>query len=526
MNFKCNSDILYVCELIHYGVSRDTIIDALVNEKGYSESEVETFPQIDSLIKNFHQKQTIQIASRLIQSLIPIIPIYDIDRTVTHIQVYSFDRMCYTYNDNIIHQALIRLHPILGHQSRAKTIIIDQLKSDLSLYGSSRDSLKLESLTWIKAQNGLVNVYTKELIPYSPDVVITSHTETLYDPSVHNTVISDILFTFVDKNPERFVLAKQILLTAMMGERLGDVIIWILGGGGGSGKSIFSQLIVAMIKGDVQPNHLVANVPFSLLDNPTEAEKLLHAQVVVGDDVNDKDFMRKTRVLKSLSSGNIVNLNLKYDKQTTPLRFLGPLIQNTPTLPRITEESNQISRRAVVLKATHDFTKDRERLTSKELIAAFCNPINRSAFLNQLVAEAPSLLADRSYNQVDHSEVVEMTTLNDPKQYFIEVLKELNIPSGTVLPNELFRCIYLDSLDIPITSTKAISQKSFTSMVLRELQELKLVEILPTRKDLSVLSYKEYFTSFDGKETTAFLSKMEYYHNSGQRKQHPCSVIL
>lgn len=418
-NFKSDNHVLSVCHFISEGKDTNTIVQKLLTQNNYTEEELERFPQLDAYIRNLHEKPTIREVMAILKTLIPVVPLLNsLNELAVDYRIYSFTSHCYVMDKTLMHQAFNVLSIHLSKRQRSINLFDSKFTAYLSVLGTNNNpSLDKTSLTYIKAKNGLVNVHTKELTPYSPEIFITSHTETVYNPNINNTKIADLLLAFVDYNEERYILAQQIILTAVMGRRLTDSLIWVIGKSG-SGKSVFSQLIIAMISGKTEPNHLVATIPFSEIHNSNKAEKLLHAQVQIGEDVDDKKIIRKTQKLKSLSSGNIVNLNLKYKRQTTPLTFYGPMIQNCSSVPCIAETTNQISRRSVVLKAEHDFTADKNKMSPKEIQEILNDPDNRTAFLNQLIENASDLLKTNQYNTVDCHEVKELILLEDINNTF------------------------------------------------------------------------------------------------------------
>lgn len=255
---------------------------------------------------------------------------------------YDYDKRLYTFNKALISRWLTVL---TGSASDSN------IKTFVGTLEGRADRLAIFNPLprWkIAVGNGVYNTLTRRLEKYSPVQVITNRIQTDYrqnpaEPSFTNGMTFEkLIYDLADGKPDRVELILQMCKAIITGYSATPAI-FVMMGSGGDGKSLFMQLISAVI-GSANTGAL----NFSDMEDDSKVVEVVQKRLVVGFDNDQNVKIKKTSLLKSAASREVISLFRKF-LTSVALRFTGSVVQLCNSLPRFTETGSSIRRRIIML---------------------------------------------------------------------------------------------------------------------------------------------------------------------------------
>lgn len=171
----------------------------------------------------------------------------------------------------------------------------------------------LESPNHIPVANGIVDLRSKELLPFSPSWVTTSKIATSYRrPSDtpldrEGNTFDNWLESIAAGDPELVILFWQIILEAINPNHTREKMA-IFYGSGANGKGTFQQFLINLIGADN-----VAALKPAQFSERHDLEMLVGRVCNIGDDIPN-EHLKNTANLMSVVSGDTVSINPKGSK--------------------------------------------------------------------------------------------------------------------------------------------------------------------------------------------------------------------
>lgn len=213
----------------------------------------------------------------------------------------------------------------------------------------------------IPVGNGIFDYEHKVLLPFTPDVVFTAKAHTRFNPLAQNPVIQqpdgtlwDIhswLYKLFDGDTEKVDLIFQCLGAALRPhQRWGKALI-LYSHSKASGKSSVLALARALCGMDA-----CANLPLHRLESRFSLAPLLDkpSVVIVGDDNSQIQYYANMRIIKTLCSNDVIQVDRPYRKPVTfrPTEFM---VQALSDYPVVEQTAHSMIRRFIFLELPHDF---------------------------------------------------------------------------------------------------------------------------------------------------------------------------
>lgn len=205
----------------------------------------------------------------------------------------------------------------------------------------------------IAFKNGIFDIATKEIIPFSPDIIITNKIPWDYDPGAYSE-LADKTFNKIACNDKavRAVLEEAIGYSFYRRNEMSKA--FFLTGEGSNGKSTFIDIL----------NHVVgdgnkSSLGLEELDERFSIATLTNKLINTGDDISDEFWHGKsTAIFRKLVSGN----EIKAEYKGQDAFFMKPYAKfffSANALPRIRSKGFEaIKRRLVIIPFNAKFTKD------------------------------------------------------------------------------------------------------------------------------------------------------------------------
>lgn len=247
------------------------------------------------------------------------------------------------YEDGLkkIEYEMLKLIPDLSAAKRSEVLnYIDVLL---------QNNTDAASANLIAFKNGVLNIDSMELMPFSPDYVITNRIDFNYNPDAK----SDLLDHTLDR-----LACNDVAIRALLEEMAGYCFYrrnelrkaFILIGDKANGKSTYIAMLQTML-GDVN----TASLDLKELSERFKTAELFRKLVNLGDDIDD-DFIGNTAIFKKLVSGDRLSAERKGQD---PFEFCNysKFIFSANVLPRVKDKTGAVLDRLVVIPFNAHFSK-------------------------------------------------------------------------------------------------------------------------------------------------------------------------
>jgi putative DNA primase/helicase len=192
-------------------------------------------------------------------------------------------------------------------------------------------------------KNGLLNIYTKELQPHTPDFVSLIQYPVNYDPSATAPTWDACMKDWMagDEQEEKTKMLQQFTGYCLSSSMLYDRALFMVGDGG-NGKSTFIDTI-AMIIGSEATSH----IDLESLYSEFGFHGLIGKRLNIIEEVHGNYY--QSNKLKKLISGEQVTINIKYKPQFK-FRPQAKFVFAVNLLPRVDDTSTATERRICCLQ--------------------------------------------------------------------------------------------------------------------------------------------------------------------------------
>ena len=258
-------------------------------------------------------------------------------------QLHIYNNGIYDYASNTIEAKMIEKISTLTAQRRTEVM------KYLELICEEKEQAEAN---YIAFKNGIYDIATDTMIPYTPDIILTNRINYNYNPDA----VSDFADTTLNKiscndSEVRALLEECIGYCFYRRNELGKA--FILTGDKSNGKSTFLDLIKTML-GD---NNISA-LDLRELGDRFSTAMMFGKLANIGDDIGD-EFMQGSAVsiFKKIVTGNRVKAE---QKGKNPFEFnpYVKLLFSANDMPRMRDKTGAVLRRLVMIPFNATFTKD------------------------------------------------------------------------------------------------------------------------------------------------------------------------
>lgn len=200
-------------------------------------------------------------------------------------------------------------------------------------------------------KNGLLNIYTRELQPHTPNYVSLVQFPVAYDPNATAPIWEECVKSWMSgpEQEEKTLLLKQFCGYCLSSSMLYDRALFIVGDGG-NGKSTFVDTI-AMIIGPEATSH----IDLESLYGAFGMHGLIGKRLNIIEEVHGNYY--QSNKLKKLISGELVTIDIKYKPQFT-FRPQAKFIFSVNMFPRVDDTSTATERRICAITFLNNYRKN------------------------------------------------------------------------------------------------------------------------------------------------------------------------
>lgn len=348
----------------------------------------------------------------------------------------------YVSGNLLIENAMIKHLPMLSKAKRTEVLnYLDVL---------IQDDAPAADADYIAFANGIYDLKTGSLVPFSPEFVITNKIPWEYDPTTWSE--------FADKTLHRLACGDDGIYD-LLEEVIGYLFYrrnelrksFILLGDKANGKSTYLDMLKTLL-GDGNASAL----DLSELGERFKTAELFGKLANIGDDIGD-EFIANPAVFKKLVSGDRVNAERK-GQDPFDFSSYAKLLFSANSMPRIRDKTGAVLDRIVLVPFKAQFSKDdpdfdpyiKYKLRSPEIM---------SHLINIGLKGLERVLANRSFTTPEAVEVEleAYAVANNPVLDFFH-----DTPVDEVV-NESTAAVYDDYVSYAVRNNmKALGQNEFT----------------------------------------------------------------
>lgn len=263
--------------------------------------------------------------------------------------VVSISNQLHIYQDGIyqvgykaIETAMINQIPNLKKTQRREVLEYMELIADEKAQADAR---------YIAFRNGVLDIVTGQMQPFSPDLVITNQIPWDYNPEAYSELADDTLNKLAcGDQPIRALLEECIGYCFYRRNELGKA--FILTGDKSNGKSTFLDCVKAIL-GDGN----ISALDLKELGDRFSTSMMFGKLANIGDDIGD-DFLQGSQVatFKKVVTGNRIKAERKGQD---PFEFnpYVKLLFSANDIPRMKDKTGAVLRRLVIIPLNARFTK-------------------------------------------------------------------------------------------------------------------------------------------------------------------------
>lgn len=264
--------------------------------------------------------------------------------------VVSISNQLHIYQDGIyqvgykaIETAMINQIPNLKKTQRREVLEYMELIADEKAQADAR---------YIAFRNGVLDIVTGQMQPFSPDLVITNQIPWDYNPEAYSELADDTLNKLAcGDQPIRALLEECIGYCFYRRNELGKA--FILTGDKSNGKSTFLDCVKAIL-GDGN----ISALDLKELGDRFSTSMMFGKLANIGDDIGD-DFLQGSQVatFKKVVTGNRIKAERKGQD---PFEFnpYVKLLFSANDIPRMKDKTGAVLRRLVIIPFNASFSKD------------------------------------------------------------------------------------------------------------------------------------------------------------------------
>ena len=212
----------------------------------------------------------------------------------------------------------------------------------------------------IAVNNGIFDFDTKQLLPFTPELVFMAKSRINYNPNAQNITIHN-----PDDNTDWDVeswmhsLSDDDDIVNTLWEVLGAIVrpnvpwnksAWFYSETGNNGKGTLCELM-RQLCGDGS----YASIPLSDMGKDFMLEPLTRATAIIVDENDVGTYIDKAANLKAIITNDAISINRKL-KQALQYRFYGFMVQCLNEMPRIKDKSDSFWRRQLFIPFDKCFT--------------------------------------------------------------------------------------------------------------------------------------------------------------------------
>lgn len=311
----------------------------------------------------------------------------------------------------------------------------------------------------VPVQNGIWNIKTKSLIPFSDEFVYMSKIPVNLNPKAKSPkikeptgeiwTIDDWIKDLSDDDPEMEDLFWKVIAASLRPYHPWNKSIWLCSTIGNNGKGTFLKLIR-----NLWGTGNYASLTVSQFSDRFGLESLLRSSVVLADENDVGEYVDKAANYKAAVTGDPIYIDRKYKKSLFFI-FHGMIIQCMNGFPQVRDKTNSFYRRLLLIP----FVKNFEGVEKKYIKNDY---IGRQNVLEYVLWKCLNMdFEELPVPQACRDEMLEFHFASDPVLQFWDEISEETV--WDFLPNKFLYDLFVAWVKRNNPVGKTIGRNTFLS---------------------------------------------------------------
>lgn len=334
----------YILTLNRYGFTKDEskftlqLINKYILKDSLSDSELEVIMRDEAFPKEVFFEGRTFLHDRFAHYIVNNYHVVRING-----QLHIFRDGVYVPGNKVIETAMIR------HIPQMKTAQRVEVYKYIDLIAQEK---KVAEANLIAFKNGILDLTTGVLQPYSPEIVITNKIPWNYNPNAYDELTDKTLNNIsVDDKEIRALLEECIGYCFYRRNELSKA--FILTGEKANGKSTFLSMV-----SHVLGENNISSLDLSELDERFSTALMAGMLANIGDDISDEFLQgRSIALFKKIVSGNAIKAEYKGQDAFMYKPYV-KLLFSANEIPRTKDKTGSVLRRLVIIPFNAVFDKD------------------------------------------------------------------------------------------------------------------------------------------------------------------------
>ena len=328
------------------------------------------------------------------------------------------------------------------------------------LLNEVEDKEKTTDYNYIIFKNGIYNVTTKQLDPFSPDFVFESTIGVNYNPDATEPVFPDgwTFSSWIDTSmggvEDKKKLIWQLIAGTVHANKPSGHVAFLFSRVGSSGKSTFEKVLENLV---AEENSVALRLKD--IENRFDNSRAVRKALVIGDDNSPKDYNPDSANLKTMVTGDPLKTEAKGENAQTH-KLSCQVVQSMNGLPNFGDVTDGLTRRLRIIEFTKAFKGAENNPNVKEKY------IKDQSLLEWIAKESLKhlVLSGEWIETEEHKRYIkEIVMDSDPVARYVEEriprFTSTRLPSGFLY--EDFKAVYL----LENNRNTKLSQNTFTKQI-------------------------------------------------------------
>lgn len=247
-------------------------------------------------------------------------------------RLYMYDSGYYSDSQGKIEKRMIKYIPELSKVQRRE--VLEYLKL-------IAEEPKQTSIYHIACKNGLLDIRTKSLTPFTSDIFISNKINAQFDDNCYDESVDKMLNKISCNSVEIRMLLEEMIGYALIPTSKFQKA-FILYGDGSNGKSSFLDMVIGLL-GETN----VSSLSLKELNHNFKLSEITSKMANIGDDISD-EYLTDSSIFKKLVTGEEITVDKK-NEQPYKIRNYAKMIFAANNLPSTYDKSNGMIRRLAII---------------------------------------------------------------------------------------------------------------------------------------------------------------------------------
>lgn len=293
---------------------------------------------------------------KILVTIVNFAVIYNNDPKVDrNLYFYDYDLGIYSHDENDLETLVLAVVPEMMNTKTRQNLLDTIFKMPSSKIPIVQNVISSKDGRYLLAVgNGLLNLKTKKLTPFSPDIYVTSKIDTNYnentttEPNYNGWQWSHSLKVISDGDLDKLNLLWQVCKAALCGAYwLRQAVLLVDDGHGMTGKSTFEDALIGVVG-----KSNTAQLRLSEMSDETKLVDAVDKRLIVGDDNDVYTVINRYDYLNPVISSELIRVRNYYQKsQSTTLHCF--VLQSCNGIPPFKNATQAFFNRLVLIQFNH-----------------------------------------------------------------------------------------------------------------------------------------------------------------------------